>query len=111
MFADEVKIYVEAGKGGDGCTSFRREKFIEMGGPNGGNGGHGANIIFATEPGLKTLIDLKMMKHVKGHKGINGQGSNKNGSNAEDVIIKVPMGTTITNLDTNEVIADLTKEG
>lgn len=111
MFADEVKIYVEAGKGGDGCTSFRREKFIEMGGPNGGNGGHGANIIFATEAGLKTLIDLKMMKHVKGHKGVNGQGSNKNGSNAEDVIIKVPMGTTITNLDTNEVIADLTKEG
>ncbi len=111
MFVDEVKIYVEAGKGGDGCTSFRREKFIEMGGPNGGNGGHGANIIFATEPGLKTLIDLKMMKHVKGHKGINGQGSNKNGSNAEDVIIKVPMGTTITNLETNEVMADLTKEG
>lgn len=111
MFADEVKIYVEAGKGGDGCTSFRREKYIDMGGPNGGNGGSGANIIFATEPGLKTLIDLKMMKHVKGHKGINGQGSNKNGSNAEDVIIKVPMGTTITNLDTNEVIADLTKEG
>lgn len=111
MFADEVKIYVEAGKGGDGCTSFRREKFIEMGGPNGGNGGRGANIIFATEAGLKTLIDLKMMKHVKGHKGVNGQGSNKNGSNAEDVIIKVPMGTTITNLDTNEVIADLTKEG
>lgn len=111
MFADEVKIYVEAGKGGDGCTSFRREKYVDMGGPNGGNGGHGANIIFATDPGLKTLIDLKMMKHVKGQKGVNGQGSNKNGSNAEDVIIKVPMGTTITNLDTNEVIADLTKMG
>lgn len=111
MFVDEVKIYIEAGKGGDGCTSFRREKFIEMGGPNGGNGGRGANIVFATDSGLKTLIDLKMMKHVKGHKGTNGQGSNKNGANADDIIIKVPMGTTITNLDTNEVIADLTKEG
>lgn len=111
MFVDETKLIIEAGKGGDGCTSFRREKFVEMGGPNGGNGGKGASIIFTTEPGLKTLIDLKMMKHIKGEKGFNGKGSNKNGSNAEDVIIKVPMGTTITNMDTDELIADLTKVG
>ena len=70
MFVDEVTLKIEAGKGGDGCTSFRREKFVEMGGPNGGNGGHGANIIFETDPGLKTLIDLKMMKHIKGDKTI-----------------------------------------
>ena len=111
MFADEATVLITAGKGGDGCTSFRREKYIEMGGPNGGNGGKGASIIFATEPGLKTLIDLKMMKHVKGDKGTNGKGSNMNGSNATDVIIKVPMGTTITNVNTNTVIADLTKIG
>ncbi len=111
MFADEVKVLVVAGKGGDGCTSFRREKYIEMGGPNGGNGGKGASVIFAVEPGLKTLIDLKMMKHIKAPKGMNGKGSNMNGSNAEDVKVSVPMGTTIINADTNEVIADLTKIG
>ena len=111
MFVDEIKIKVEAGKGGDGCIAFRREKFVEMGGPNGGNGGHGADIIFETDPGLKTLIDLKMMKHIKGQKGINGKGSDRNGANAEDIIIKVPLGTTITDLDTGLIIADLTTIG
>ena len=107
MFVDEVTVKVSAGKGGDGCTSFRREKFVEMGGPNGGNGGRGANIIFKTEPGLKTLIDLKMMKNIKGDKGVNGKGSDRNGANAEDVVIKVPLGTTIVDLETDLVIADL----
>ena len=107
MFVDEVTIKLSAGKGGDGCTSFRREKFVEMGGPNGGNGGRGDNIIFKTESGLKTLIDLKMMKHVKGEKGVNGKGSDRNGANAEDVIIKVPLGTTIIDNETGLVIADL----
>lgn len=110
MFVDEIKIKVEAGRGGDGCTSFRREKFVEMGGPNGGNGGHGADVIFETDTGLKTLIDLKMMKHIKGDKGVNGKGSDRNGANAEDVIIKVPLGTTITDEETGLVIADLTSE-
>ena len=108
MFVDEIKIKIEAGRGGDGCTSFRREKFVEMGGPNGGNGGHGSNIIFKTDAGLKTLIDLKMMKHIKGNKGVNGKGSDRNGANSEDIIIKVPVGTTITDLDTGLIIADLT---
>lgn len=108
MFVDEIKIKIEAGRGGDGCTSFRREKFIEMGGPNGGNGGRGADIIFETDSGLKTLIDLKMMKHIKGDKGVNGKGSDRNGANAENVIIKVPLGTTITDEETGLVIADLT---
>ena len=108
MFVDEITIKIEAGRGGDGCTSFRREKYIEMGGPNGGNGGRGANIIFKTDSGLRTLIDLKMMKHIKGDKGVNGKGSERNGANAEDVIIKVPLGTTITDIETGLIIADLT---
>lgn len=110
MFQDEVIIKVTAGKGGDGCTSFRREKFVEMGGPNGGNGGRGASIIFKTDPGLRTLIDLHMMKHIKGEKGQNGKGSNRNGANTDDVYVNIPMGTTIYDNDTNTVLADLTKE-
>ena len=111
MFVDEINIKIEAGRGGDGCTSFRREKYIEMGGPNGGNGGRGANIIFKTDIGLRTLIDLKMMKHIKGDKGTNGKGSDRNGANAEDIVIKVPLGTTITDNETGLIIADLTNEG
>lgn len=107
MFVDEITLKVIAGTGGDGCTSFRREKFVPMGGPDGGNGGHGANIIFKVDKGLKTLIDLRYMKIIKGDKGVNGKGSNKYGSNAEDVIIKVPAGTTITDLDSGLIIADL----
>ena len=110
MFQDEVRIKVTAGKGGDGCTSFRREKFVEMGGPNGGNGGKGADIIFKTDPGLRTLIDLHMMKHIKGEKGVNGKGQNRNGSNAENVVIKIPLGTTIYDDENDIVLADLTKE-
>ena len=107
MFVDELTIKVIAGKGGDGCTSFRREKFVPMGGPDGGNGGKGASIIFQVDKGLKTLIDLRYMKNIKGKKGENGKGSNKNGANALDVIIKVPEGTTIIDADTNLVLADL----
>ena len=110
MFVDEITLKVIAGNGGDGCTSFRREKFVPMGGPDGGNGGRGANIIFKVDKGLKTLVDLRYMKIIKGEKGVNGKGSNKYGSNAEDVVINVPMGTTITDLDTNLIIADLINE-
>ena len=110
MFVDEINLKVVAGTGGDGCTSFRREKFVPMGGPDGGNGGKGADIIFKVDKGLKTLIDLKYKKIIKGDKGENGKGSNKYGANASDVIIYVPLGTTITDLDTNLVIKDLVKE-
>ncbi len=110
MFVDEITIKAVAGNGGDGCTSFRREKFVPMGGPDGGNGGKGADIIFMVDKGLKTLIDLRYMKTIKGEKGVNGKGSNKYGSNADDIIIKVPMGTTIKDLDTNLIIADLVDE-
>ncbi len=111
MFVDETIIKLVAGKGGDGCTSFRREKYIEMGGPDGGNGGKGADIIFKVDKSLRTLIDLRYNKIIKADKGTNGKGSNRNGANAKDVIIKVPEGTTIYDMDTNLVIVDLTKDG
>ncbi len=107
MFVDEVLLHVEAGKGGDGCLAFRREKYIPMGGPFGGNGGKGSDIKFIVDEGLHTLIDLRYMKVVKGKKGENGSGKNQNGANAEDVIIKVPQGTVITDNDTGLVLADL----
>ena len=110
MFVDELEIKLIAGSGGDGCTSFRREKYVPMGGPDGGNGGRGANIIFKVDKNLKTLIDLSYKKIIKADKGENGKGSNKYGKNAEDVIIKVPAGTTITYKDTDELIADLTSD-
>lgn len=109
MFIDEVLMEVVAGRGGDGCMAFRREKFVPMGGPNGGNGGKGADIVFKADEGLKTLIDLRYLKNVKGDPGKNGEGKNKSGSYAEDKIIKVPVGTTIKDSETGMVIADLTK--
>ncbi len=110
MFVDEVIIKVKAGNGGDGCTAFRREKFIPDGGPFGGNGGRGASIIFKTDLGLKTLLDLRYNKLIKAPKGANGMGKNKNGRGAQDVVIKVPVGTTVTDMDTGLIIADLTKK-
>ena len=107
MFIDEVLIKVEAGNGGDGCLAFRREKYIPMGGPFGGNGGKGADIKFVVDEGLHTLIDLRYMKKIKGDKGENGRGKNQNGSNATDVIIKVPLGTVVTDNDTGLILADL----
>lgn len=111
MFVDEVVIKVKAGNGGDGCTAFRREKYIPDGGPFGGNGGRGANIIFETDLGLRTLLDLRYQKLIKAPKGANGEGKNKNGKGASDVIIKVPLGTTVKDMDTGLIIADLTKKG
>ncbi len=109
MFVDEVTVELFAGNGGDGCLAFRREKFVEMGGPFGGNGGHGSNIIFKADSGLNTLIDLRYKRVIKGNKGINGEGKGKTGANAEDVIVKVPIGTVVTDMETGLIIADLTK--
>lgn len=111
MFVDEVVIKVIAGKGGDGCTSFRREKYIPLGGPNGGNGGKGADIIFVVEKGLKTLVDLKYKKMIKGEKGVNGKGSDRHGAKAEDVFVKVPEGTTLIDEETGLIICDLIHDG
>ena len=110
MFVDEVEIKVEAGNGGDGCTAFRREKFVEMGGPYGGNGGHGADIIFKVDEGLHTLLDLRYQKTIKGSNGENGRGKNQHGKGAEPLVVKVPQGTVVTDLDTGLVIADLSRK-
>lgn len=110
MFIDEVKLDLIAGTGGDGCLAFRREKYIEMGGPYGGNGGKGSSIIFEVDEGLNTLIDLRYQKQIKGKKGENGLGKGMHGASAPDIIVKVPLGTVITDIDTNFVIADLTKK-
>lgn len=111
MFVDEVNILVNAGDGGDGCMAFRREKFVPMGGPYGGSGGKGGDVIFRADSGLKTLIDLKYQKHIKGLNGLNGEGKNKNGKSADDIIVKVPIGTTIKDNNTGLVLADLKKNG
>lgn len=110
MFVDEVEIRVEAGNGGDGCTAFRREKYISMGGPYGGNGGHGGDIIFKVDQGLHTLLDLRYQKILKGQKGENGRGKNQHGKGAQPLVIKVPQGTVVTDLDTGLIIADLSKK-
>lgn len=111
MFVDEVILKVEAGSGGDGCLAFRREKFVPMGGPFGGNGGKGADIIFEVDEGLKTLIDLRYQKLIRGKKGENGSGKNKNGKSAEDMIVKVPQGTIVTDKETGYILADLKAKG
>ena len=111
MFVDEVIINVEAGTGGNGCMAYRREKYIPMGGPFGGSGGKGSDIIFKADEGLKTLIDLRYQKKIKGNSGSNGEGKNMNGKAAEDVYVKVPVGTTVIDNTTGSVIADLTHNG
>ena len=107
MFVDEVILDLEAGSGGNGCMAFRREKYVEMGGPFGGNGGRGSDIVFAVDEGLNTLLDLRYKKLIKGNNGENGMGKGMHGANAEDVIVRVPLGTVITDVDTGLVIADL----
>ena len=111
MFIDEVIIKVKAGNGGDGSTSFRHEKYVEFGGPDGGNGGKGADVIFKAVSGLKTLIDLRYKKNIKAENGGNGSGMNKTGFTAEDTIIEVPIGTSIKDEETGLVICDLVTDG
>ena len=109
MFVDEVEVELVAGNGGNGCTAFRREKYVAMGGPFGGDGGKGGDIIFRADTGLNTLLDLRYQKIYRAEKGSNGEGKNKDGKNAEDLIVKVPLGTVVTDKETNKIIADLTK--
>lgn len=109
MFIDETIVELMAGNGGDGCMAFRREKYIDMGGPAGGNGGTGSSIIFEADEGLNTLIDLRYRKLIKGKKGENGQGKGMHGKNSADEIVRVPLGTVVTDLETNMIIGDLTK--
>lgn len=111
MFVDEVEVELIAGNGGNGCTAFRREKYVAMGGPFGGDGGKGGDIIFKADTGLNTLLDLRYQKIYRAEKGSNGEGKNKDGKNAESLIVKVPLGTVVTDKETNEIIDDLVKPG
>ena len=109
MFIDHAKIYVKAGDGGNGCLSFRREKYVPKGGPDGGDGGKGGDIIFAADKHLRTLLDYRYKKHFKAENGSHGQGAKKFGKSGNDTIIKVPLGTIIKNQQTDEILADLTE--
>ncbi len=111
MFIDKARIYVEAGKGGDGMSSFRREKFVERGGPNGGNGGRGGSVIIRADENLNTLIDFRYKRKFVAPKGAPGGNSNCTGARGEDVIVLVPMGTVVRDDETDFVLADLTENG
>ena len=110
-FLDQAKIYLEAGDGGNGCMSFRREKYIEFGGPNGGDGGNGGSIIFKAVRNLNTLIDFRYQQHFRAEKGRPGEGSERTGRSGKDLIIKVPVGTEILAEDKKTVIADMVIDG
>ncbi|ESR25322.1 GTPase ObgE [Lutibaculum baratangense] len=110
-FLDQAKVYVKAGDGGNGCVSFRREKFVEFGGPNGGDGGRGGDVVVECVDGLNTLIDFRYQQHFKAKRGEHGKGSNRTGANGADIVLKVPVGTQILDEDQEEILADLTEVG
>jgi GTP-binding protein len=110
-FLDEAKVYIASGAGGNGCVSFRREKFIEFGGPNGGDGGKGGDVVVETVNGLNTLIDYRYQQHFKAQRGGNGMGKDRAGGNGKDVVLKVPVGTQIYEEDGETLLADLTEVG
>ncbi|MFF2887133.1 GTPase ObgE [Paenibacillus sp. NPDC057967] len=111
MFVDKAKIFVKGGDGGDGIVSFRREKYVENGGPAGGDGGHGGDLIFRVDEGLRTLMDFRYQKHFKAQRGERGKVKGMHGASADDTIVRIPPGTVIVDDDTNEIIADLTRHG
>lgn len=110
-FLDQAKIYLKSGAGGPGAVSFRREKYIEYGGPDGGNGGRGGDIVFEAVAGLNTLIDFRYSQHFKAKRGAHGQGKDRTGASAPDLVIKVPVGTQVLSEDKEEVLADFTEVG
>ncbi|MEG7380092.1 GTPase ObgE [Bacillus subtilis] len=111
MFIDQVKVYVKGGDGGNGMVAFRREKYVPKGGPAGGDGGNGGDVVFEVDEGLRTLMDFRYKKHFKAIRGEHGMSKNQHGRNADDMVIKVPPGTVVTDDDTKQVIADLTEHG
>src|SRR5215212_9409900 len=110
-FLDQAKIYVKSGAGGPGAVSFRREKFIEFGGPDGGNGGKGGDIVFEAVAGLNTLIDFRYTQHFKAQRGHGGMGTNRTGAGGNDLVIKVPVVTQVLDDDRETVLLDLTEVG
>ncbi|GAB4348755.1 MAG: GTPase ObgE [Candidatus Abyssubacteria bacterium] len=111
MFVDTVKIIAQGGSGGDGCVSFRREKYVPRGGPDGGNGGNGGSVILKVDPGIATLLDLKYHPFQQAARGAHGKGKNQHGKRGEHRIVPVPAGTIVIDEETNEVLADLVREG
>lgn len=110
-FIDEVTLFTASGHGGAGCVAFRHEKFVEFGGPSGGDGGKGGDVIFWATSGLSTLLELRHRPHQKAQKGQNGMGKNRHGAGGEDLVIKVPVGTVIFDAETGDQLADLTEDG
>ncbi|UOF90145.1 GTPase ObgE [Fodinisporobacter ferrooxydans] len=111
MFVDTARVYVKGGDGGNGMVAYRREKYVPEGGPAGGDGGHGGDVIFAVDEGLRTLLDFKYQRHYKASPGENGRNKNQHGRSAESYIVKVPPGTVVTDADTGEFLGDLTANG
>ncbi len=111
MFVDKAKVKVTAGTGGNGVISFIREKYIPLGGPGGGDGGNGGDVVFVADQGISTLLEIKYSKRLKAEDGVNGAGKKCHGANADDTVQKVPMGTIIKDIKTGEIIADLTEHG
>ncbi len=109
QFIDEVTVFVKAGNGGNGCVSFRREKYVPKGGPDGGNGGHGGHVLVRADRHLTTLLDLKYRKHYVGERGEHGRGKKQDGKWGEDLVLKVPCGTIVKEADSGEILADLTE--
>lgn len=110
-FIDEVTLYTTSGHGGAGCVAFRHEKFIEFGGPSGGDGGKGGDVIFEATSGLSTLLELRHRPHQKAENGHNGMGKNRHGAGGKDLLIKVPVGTVVKDAETDDILADLTENG
>ncbi|MBW4841026.1 MAG: GTPase ObgE [Paenibacillaceae bacterium] len=111
MFVDKAKIYVKGGDGGDGLVAFRREKYVPEGGPAGGDGGKGGDVIFRVDEGLRTLMDFRYQRHFKAQRGEKGRNKSQHGANAENMLVRVPPGTVVIDDDTQEVLADLTRHG
>ncbi|MCZ0702387.1 GTP-binding protein [Natronobacillus azotifigens] len=111
MFVDQVKVYVKGGDGGNGLASFRREKYVPLGGPSGGDGGNGSDVVFEVDEGLNTLMDFRYQRHFKAKRGENGMSKGMHGKNAEPMVLSVPPGTTVKDDATGEVLADLTEHG
>ncbi|NMA02037.1 MAG: GTPase ObgE [Clostridia bacterium] len=111
MFYDYAKIHVKAGDGGNGIVAFRREKYVPMGGPSGGDGGHGGNIILKADEGLRTLVDFRYRKHYKAERGEHGKSKNMHGKNGVDTVLRLPLGTVVKDAESHRILADLTEDG